>query len=411
MRRPVPSLTRLGLGGAIALLLGGLALFAYKGSAEIAVNTTTDSYQRAPAVAKDKAGNFVVVWQSWGQDGSDDGIIGRRFDAEGNPLSTEFVVNSLVLNNQTQPAVAMAEDGRFVVVWSSVVLSGLPSRILGRRFDKNGKALGPDFVVGTDAKYKQTRPDIGMDAKGNFVVVWETYKTDLTMTCVYGRRFNAAGKALGGEFRVNTTTKYDQDRPTIAVARLGHFLIAWDSNFQDGSSSGIYARRYNNKGRATTPEIQVNKYVKGYQERPAAAVAPDGSFVVAWESDGQDGSSYGIVARRLSIAGQIAGPEIRVNKYTNSVQNLADLRVDAMGNFVVVWQSYGQDGDNDGVFYRAFKKSGQPAGPDVQVNVYTRYTQGMPVIAMDASGSFVVAWRDGGQDGSVDGVYARVFRK
>jgi hypothetical protein len=44
----------------------------------------------SPAVASDSIGNFVVVWQgSGGQDGSDWGVFGQRFNASGLPQGGE----------------------------------------------------------------------------------------------------------------------------------------------------------------------------------------------------------------------------------------------------------------------------------------------------------------------------------
>jgi hypothetical protein len=46
---------------------------------EFRANTYTTGSQAPCSVASDAAGNFVVVWQSYGQDGSNSGIFGRRF--------------------------------------------------------------------------------------------------------------------------------------------------------------------------------------------------------------------------------------------------------------------------------------------------------------------------------------------
>jgi len=46
---------------------------------EFLVNTFTTDNQYVPAVAADAAGNFVVVWQSYGQDGSFAGVFGQRY--------------------------------------------------------------------------------------------------------------------------------------------------------------------------------------------------------------------------------------------------------------------------------------------------------------------------------------------
>jgi hypothetical protein len=48
---------------------------------EFRVNTYTTSSQFFPAVASDSSGNFVVVWNSFDQDGSGHGVFGRRFSA------------------------------------------------------------------------------------------------------------------------------------------------------------------------------------------------------------------------------------------------------------------------------------------------------------------------------------------
>jgi hypothetical protein len=389
-----------------------IELFAYKGSAEIPVNTCTQDDQELPAVAKAKNGNFVVVWQSWEQDGSETGIIGRLFDPNGLPLTREFVVNSDTDDYQRNAAVAMKKDGSFVVAWESYCLtwgrngsSAFYTEICARRFDKNGSPLGEEFLVNTTFEGYQRKPDIGIDAKGNFVVVWQSWDQDGSTEGVYAQRFNAQGKALGGEFQVNTTTQGYQDDAAVAMDRSGNFLIAWDG------PGGIYARRYDNKGKASGPEVQVNKYNKGFTWYPAAAADYNGNFIVIWQSDKQDGDSFGVYARRLNSKGQVAGPEFRINKYTKSLQTRPSIAIDAAGNFVVVWQSYQQDGDDYGIFFRAFNKSGKALGSDVRVNLTTSNAQECPKIAIDDAGNFVVAWQDNGQDGSQEGVYARVFKK
>ena len=61
---------------------------------EFQVNTYTTGVQAAPSVAVDTSGNFVVVWQSSGPDGSSDGVFGQRFNNTGTPQGTEFQVNT-----------------------------------------------------------------------------------------------------------------------------------------------------------------------------------------------------------------------------------------------------------------------------------------------------------------------------
>src|SRR5262245_57507468 len=69
---------------------------------EFQVSTYTLNSQRpksGSAIASDANENFVVVWQSSAQDGSQYGIFGQRFDGAGAPLGAEFRVNVFTRGN------------------------------------------------------------------------------------------------------------------------------------------------------------------------------------------------------------------------------------------------------------------------------------------------------------------------
>jgi hypothetical protein len=83
--------------------------------------------------------------------------------------------------------------------------------------------------------------------------------------------------------------------------------------------------------------------------------------------------------------------------------------LNAGGNFVVAWNSYNQDGSGSGVFGHRFDPGGSPLGSDFQVNSYITGTQASAEIATDASGNFVVVWESNGQDGSSYGVFGQRF--
>lgn len=54
----------------------------------------------------------------------------------------------------------------------------------------------------------------------------------------------APGTFRGGDFRVNSVEVSDQDHPAIDVEDDGDFVVAWESDLQDGSSFGIRSRRF-----------------------------------------------------------------------------------------------------------------------------------------------------------------------
>src|SRR5262245_37522135 len=74
-----------------------------RAGAELQVNTYTSDRQYAPAVAMSDDGRFVVVWESRRQDGDYYGIFARRYDAAGMPLAVELQINSLTADHQRPP--------------------------------------------------------------------------------------------------------------------------------------------------------------------------------------------------------------------------------------------------------------------------------------------------------------------
>ena len=66
------------------------------------------------------------------------------------------------------------------------------------------------------------------------------------------------GLAAVSEFRVNTYTAIDQMTPALAMNDDGNIVIAWQSNLQDGSFFGIYAQRYDRYGNPVGDEFRVN---------------------------------------------------------------------------------------------------------------------------------------------------------
>lgn len=137
---------------------------------EFPVNTYFSGQQAVPDIAMDAVGNVVVVWQSDGQDGDGLGIFGQRFDAVGNPLGGEFQVNAYTPGDQAFPVVASDANGNFVVVWQSDGQDGDGLGVFGRRYDLFGNQFGVEFQVNTYTTGDQRHPDVASDANGNIII-------------------------------------------------------------------------------------------------------------------------------------------------------------------------------------------------------------------------------------------------
>jgi hypothetical protein len=378
--------------------------------AEFRVNTYTTNSQQLPVIAIDGDGDFVVSWASSGQDGSGFGIYAQRYGATGTAQGNEFRVNTFTTGDQTEPVVAIDADGDFVVAWTSVSQDGAGTGIFAQRFDAAGTPVGTEFRVNTSTSADQLRPAVAIDPDGNFFIVWDSNLQDGSGYGVYAQRYNLFGVPQGAEFAVNTFTTSDQRRPTVAADAVGNFVIAWNSN-QDGSGHGIYAQRYNRAGATQGTEFRINTHTTSNQTFPSAAMDASGDFVVAWQSDNQDGSDYGVYAKRFNAAGVAQGAEFRVNSYTTGSQNSAAAAIDAGGDFLITWSSANQDGSSSGVYAQAIGAAGVPAGAEFRVNAQTTNGQSQPVVAMDHDGDAVFVWRSNLQDGSGYGVYAQRYQE
>jgi hypothetical protein len=109
--------------------------------AEFQVNTLAADNQFVPHVAMDANGNFACVWESESQDGDDYGISSQRYDAAGVPIGVEFRVNTTIQNNQLDPLIALAPNGNLVVAWTSTGQDGSRDGVYGKRFDSLGIPL------------------------------------------------------------------------------------------------------------------------------------------------------------------------------------------------------------------------------------------------------------------------------
>ena len=172
---------------------------------------------------------------------------------------------------------------------------------------------------------------------------------------------------VGTEFLVNTVTADNQQtsaqtRQAVAVANNGNFIVAWSSHNQDGNGWGVYAQRYNAAGTPQGPAFQVNTYTQGDQQDAAVAVDGAGNFVITWQSHGQDGGGWGVYAQRYNATGAAQGSEFRVNTTTAGDQINPSVAMDGGGGFVIAWQSQGQDGSGWGVYAQRYNAAGAAAG-------------------------------------------------
>jgi hypothetical protein len=491
----------------------------------LVANRTTTSVVVSVGCAADDNGDFVITWESPSEDGSRDDVFARRYDVSGSAQGGAFRANTSTGGDQRAPAVAVDADGDFLVAWQSSHLDQLIGyEIYAQRYttfdsaaggtigdrvwnDGNADGLQDDGEPGIAGALVELYTDAGSPvastttgAAGNYVFPTRngerarlrflapngfipvrvrqgidpqrdsdadrvTGQTILLApasagsavsdvdagfsvpAAVSGAVFfdrNDNGVRDGGEEGVGGFLVFqdldadgarDADEPARVTDPGGNYamtdalggtyrIVAQDQhlwiepslpplNVSPGgaASASNLPVRTSARDTAATPagtEFRANTYTTNHQSEPAVAVDASGDFIIVWEGYAQDGSGSGIYAQRYDDSGAPRGAEFRVNSHTSGSQRYPAVALDAAGNVVVAWYGPGP-GDGSGIFARRFDADGAALGTEFRVNTNTADEQFFPSVAMTGSGAVVVTWVSRTGDGSGEGVYAQRY--
>jgi len=362
-----------------------------------------------PDVAMRADGRFAVTWRG---DNSNVGIFAKLYDSNVSVLKQAFPV---ALGNLSSSRVAFRPDGGFTVVWQDA--SSGQSDILARHYGANGDPFlglaqpsGNAFLVNTFTSGDQSLPSVDFSRRGEFVVAWTSPGSDNSSNAVAFRRYLADGSADGDDRVANTFTLGNQQTSTgraVSMDPAGNIVIAWASDGQDGSGSGCYAEKFYlpNQGPPLS-EFRVNTTTAGDQRDPSSAADAAGEFVVAW-SDNQD-----IFFQLHNADGIRRGSERKVlQPLIPNSRSQPSVAMDQDGDFVIVWSSQGQDGSGFGVYGQVFNRDGNSISSELQVSdSFTSDDQWLPAVDMDSLGNFAVAWMSRGQrQNGLDSVQVRRY--
>lgn len=374
---------------------------------ETLVNTTTYNNQNSASVAALSGGGHVVTWLSYGQDGSGNGVYAQRYDSLGVKLGVETLVNTDVAYDQTANAVAGLSGGGFVVSWVSYSAVSNTSDVYAQRFDSAGSKVGAQTLVNTTVAGEQQAAEVSALNGGGYVVTWQTQAGVEGGFELWSQRFDAAGATVGGELLLGTAASagYGQAQSELVSLGGGGYVAVWEAG--TGLEQDVYMRRVDSAGAALGTATLVSSAGVANGSASVAALA-SGGCVVCWQQ--QDAGSYtDVVAQRYSATGAKVGGQVLVNTTTNHAQGEPAVVGLSNGGHVVVWQSYGQDGAQNGIYAQRFDSNGDKIGDETRVTTTPYYDESAPDIAALANGGFVVGWESNGLDGSVKGVYSQSF--
>ncbi|MBX2825363.1 MAG: VCBS domain-containing protein, partial [Gammaproteobacteria bacterium] len=342
------------------------------------VNSYTSGDQTEPSVGVFADGGSIIVWESNGQDGSNLGVYGQLYDANGQAVGPEFRVDNNTSGDQYNPSVAVMTDGSFVVGW----LNGTTLSAQRYSLDANGEAQkgGSELTVATGVSF-DTRDDEAVNvsalADGGFSVGWHfpwysswvrmydadnnttvnTFRfgdivSDTTLlsngnvlitssgwkpsgdgsgTGVIAQIRDADGNVVKGQFLVNTVTGGNQERADAAAFDNGAtsgFIVTWGMN-----NNSVQAAIYDDNGNVLYGDFNIATGLSGLVQPEVVSLA-DGTVFVMWEKNGD------IYGQRLDPStATLIGGNIVVHTDTSGTQAEVDVAANPDGTLTVTWQS------------------------------------------------------------------------
>lgn len=129
-----------------------------------------------------------------------------------------------------------------------------------------------------------------------------------------------------------------------------------------------------------------------------------GDFVMVWEQQATSfPNPFSIHVQRFDAAGMPRGSAFQVDT-SNVEPGVPSVAMDAAGDFVVAWQSVGapyQNAATYDVYAQRYDAAGTAQGSESLVSTAVNFDDIDPSVAMDAAGDFVVVWQGQPSPGGV----------
>jgi len=389
-----------------------------------------------PDVAANDNGEFLVVWQdgrSWYH------IYSQLYHEDGTPIGSEIdLMDVNEYGHHYRPRVSY-NNNQFVVVWYDT-REGYQYDIFGQRLDINGAKIDSNFVVNDDIQsYRKYSPAVAVNEDGDFLVSW--YGNSSSYNNIYAREFysDAAPKDTVYQLSVDSTNSHHY-YPAIGVIDTG-YVIAWygQSNgyykilgqtYETGAGpiNGIYeitddgsnfyayqpdiATMGNNELLVSWYDIRNGNYQyygqffiadqknhinflltdlseTGYKNSGSVACNSLGNITLIWLDQGTP-MNYYVKARQLYSDGNPKSVSFRVDSDENSSsQSFPAIAVRQDGSFITTWEDFRNRRKE--IFFQQFSQNGTPIDSNkyIDFNTSTKYR---PDIATSNNDGFILTW-------------------
>ncbi|MGV3550791.1 M10 family metallopeptidase C-terminal domain-containing protein [Rhizobium sp.] len=308
---------------------------------EFLVNTTYNGEQADTSMTLLADGRILVTWSSDDQEGADQsnhGVRGRFINTDGTMTSADFLINTTYFGPQWFPKTTALADGGYVVTWLENATNG--AKMTGTVFNADGTVVGTADMPLNSLDLMTRSNRVAALPDGGFVISYDDQEN------VYARIFDKNGNALGGDFVVGTEIEGGLvSTADMTVMADGRIFFTWTTQNDGGDLYEIRGRLFEANGTPVGDMKVLRSSTDGLLALPAVDATDDGEIILTYVQ----GTPREIVVQVFNPENVYAPEELSLSKSSVNENAKAGTVVgelsatDADGD-AVTWSLDGGDG-------------------------------------------------------------------
>ena len=254
------------------------------------------------------------------------------------------------------PQVAIAENGNAVAVFSSSDINRPDYQLYANVW--NGASWTGAVLIDDGVEGNVTNPQVGVDASGNAVVVFEAPDKDYNeLQRIYATRWNGASWTV--PVVIDAGTGRSASGARVGVDASGNAVVVFQQQVLPSVTCRVYANYWN--GTAWTGAVPIDDRAAGEINSYVGPVAVNASGNAVALFTRNDGGAWDRIYANRWNGTAWTGAELIASGMDNSYPQIA---IDASGNAMVVFtKSDGSIGGKERVYANYFDITAVPPAP------------------------------------------------
>jgi hypothetical protein len=356
---------------------------------------TGDGTAFNPSVGIDASGRALAVWAQ--SEGARSVIKASVHTSQG--WSLPDVVSTDPVGSAGAPKIAVAADGKAMVVWTQSQGLNTNSRVWANRYLPGLGWQGAQLMGNSTGAGAAQFPTLALSSNEQAIAVWEQTQSlagGNTRVDLYTNRFD--GKQWGTAELLEADNQGRAVRPDLVIDAQGNAHAAW-LQATDNTVTGVFqikSRRFSpTEGWGSVERVDA---LSGSTNEPSLSLDAQGNAMLVWtqaEENAFPPTRRVLFASRSSAAPAWSAPTSLVSG-TATFMGSAQVRMNALGQAVAVWEqkdSATPSGNSETSLYASRFTPGQGWANAEPIEANTVGTASNPQLAIDAQGNALALWR------------------